>query len=70
MLSAGVLSACADEGYDGNDNSGFFEDDSTQEENPPTRLDISLVGSLKGDPNEINKEAFANVAGYKDLARA
>ena len=68
MLSAGVLSACADKGYDGNDNSGFFADGSTQEENPPTRLDISLVGSLKGDPNETNKEAFANVAGYKDLA--
>jgi hypothetical protein len=68
MLIVGVLSACADKGYDGNDDSGFLADDSTQEENPPTRLDISLVGALKGDPSEINKEAFANVAAYKNLA--
>ena len=76
MLIVGVLSACADTAYNGNDYSGYVTDDSAQHEeeqgstNGADRDDrnLSLAGALKGDPSEFNKKVFGDVAGYKSLA--
>ncbi|MDQ3966325.1 MAG: hypothetical protein M3246_07740, partial [Actinomycetota bacterium] len=61
MLAVSVLSACADLGYDGDDRPGFVAEASYL--GP-----LSLVGALKGDPNEFDQGVFGDVAAYKNLA--